>query len=108
MEKIAVIGLGYVGLPLAVALARAFSSAIGFDISSDRVTSLRNGLDKTGEVSDEELGFCKTTFTDNPDALKECTFFIVTVPTPVQNSGNSISFPRRAEPRAYGFPVSRK
>ncbi len=86
MEKIAVIGLGYVGLPLAVALGRAFPSVIGFDISADRIAGLRSGTDRTGEVSNDELAICKASFTNDPDDLKDCTFFIVTVPTPVDDS----------------------
>lgn len=86
LEKIAVIGLGYVGLPLAVALGRAFPSVIGFDISANRIAGLRSGTDRTGEVSNDELAICKASFTNDPDDLKDCTFFIVTVPTPVDDS----------------------
>ncbi|HEY8190067.1 MAG TPA: nucleotide sugar dehydrogenase [Micavibrio sp.] len=80
------IGLGYVGLPLAVALGRTFPSVVGFDISADRIAGLRNGTDRTGEVGADELAICKTAFTDDPAQLKDCTFFIVTVPTPVDDS----------------------
>ncbi len=54
-EKIAVIGLGYVGLPVAVAFARAFPGVVGFDISKNRVNALRSGVDATGEIESEEL-----------------------------------------------------
>lgn len=86
MEKIAVIGLGYVGLPLAVALGNVFPDVVGFDIATDRVAALRRHEDKTGEVAPSALAACKTRFTDHLDDLKGCTFFIVTVPTPVDES----------------------
>jgi UDP-N-acetyl-D-galactosamine dehydrogenase len=82
-ERIAVIGLGYVGLPVAVALARAFPRTIGFDISESRVAALREGLDHTGEIATEELREAGLTFTTDPSDLHGVSFFIVTVPTPI-------------------------
>ncbi len=86
MEKIAVIGLGYVGLPLAVALGNVFPDVVGFDISIDRVTELRRREDHTGEADPAALAAGKVLFSHDPDVLKDCTFFIVTVPTPVDDS----------------------
>lgn len=83
MERIAVIGLGYVGLPLAVALARHHPSVIGFDIASRRVDALRAGEDKTGEVPREALTTTRLDVTNDPDRLNGASVFIVTVPTPV-------------------------
>ena len=81
--KIAVIGLGYVGLPLAVAIAKRFS-VLGFDISSSRVKELESGADSTLEVSNSELVAAETlSFTSSEDDLKSCNTFIVTVPTPI-------------------------
>lgn len=85
--KIAVIGLGYVGLPLAVAFAKEFD-VIGFDIKRERVDELKNGIDSTGEVSSEKLKSVSIKFTNNSDALKEANFYIVTVPTPIDNHKN--------------------
>lgn len=82
-EKIALIGLGYVGLPLGVALSHHFDTVIGFDINDDRIKRLKKGHDATGEVSDRALKASTMTFTDNPDDLAKASFFIVTVPTPV-------------------------
>ena len=82
-EKIAVIGLGYVGLPVAVAAAGAFRNVIGFDISEPRVAELRQGHDRTGEIGARELADASLTFTTSPDDLTGATFFIVTVPTPI-------------------------
>ena len=83
VEKIAVVGLGYVGLPLALALAKKFPGTIGFDFNSDRVRSLLQGIDKAGEVSPESLITSKLSITDDARDIKEVTFFIVAVPTPI-------------------------
>jgi len=82
-ERIAIIGLGYVGLPVAVALARVFPGTIGFDISERRVTELREGIDHTGEITTAELRDAALTFTTNPADLAGADFFLVTVPTPI-------------------------
>ena len=85
-ERIAVIGLGYVGLPVAIALAARFPGTIGFDINHDKVEALRQGLDRTGEVSRETLLSSSLLLTDNPANLKEATFFVVAVPTPIDRN----------------------
>lgn len=82
-EKIAVIGLGYVGLPVALAFARKFRGAIGFDISMPRVEALRRGEDWTGESDREALLQSSIHFTDDPEDLRAATFIVVAVPTPV-------------------------
>lgn len=84
-EKIAVIGLGYVGLPLAVALSEKFD-VIGFDISSARVAALQSGTDWTNEVSPEVLASAKVRFTDDQTELSGRSLFIVTVPTPIDEA----------------------
>lgn len=83
--RIAIIGLGYVGLPLAVEFGKKVP-VIGFDIYQKRIDELKNGQDHTLEVSSEELKQSHhLSFTANLDDLKECNFFIVTVPTPIDN-----------------------
>jgi UDP-N-acetyl-D-glucosamine/UDP-N-acetyl-D-galactosamine dehydrogenase len=82
-ERIVVIGLGYVGLPLAVALARVSPAVTGFDISAARVAALQSGSDATGEVSDADLAATSLTVTDDSTTLADATFIIVTVPTPI-------------------------
>jgi UDP-N-acetyl-D-galactosamine dehydrogenase len=84
-EKIAVIGLGYVGLPVAVALARKFPGTIGFDVSERRVKSLQSGTDWTGEISDSELAASTLSVTADPASLADASFLIVTVPTPIDD-----------------------
>ena len=84
-EKVAVLGLGYVGLPVALAMAGKFPT-VGFDINEKRISELKAGHDETGEVSKEELKAMKTiSFSMDTDDLKDCTFFIVAVPTPIDN-----------------------
>lgn len=83
--KIAVIGLGYVGLPLAVAFARKHD-VVGFDVSSSRVAALRQGVDATNEVSREELESVEFSITADTTDLRGCDIFIVTVPTPIDEA----------------------
>jgi UDP-N-acetyl-D-glucosamine/UDP-N-acetyl-D-galactosamine dehydrogenase len=81
--KIAVIGLGYVGLPLAVEFGRR-RPVVGFDINASRIAALENGVDSTLEVSAEELaGANRLSFSADSADLVDCNFFIVTVPTPI-------------------------
>lgn len=84
--KPAVIGLGYVGLPLAVEMSRIYD-VVGFDVSVDRVQQLSKGLDKTKEISKYELENAdKLTFTTDADFLASCNIYVVTVPTPIDSS----------------------
>ena len=85
-RRIAVIGLGYVGLPVAVALARSGAPVIGFDISARRVEELRSGLDHTREVDASDLAAARVRFSSEPEDLKGADFFIVTVPTPIDGA----------------------
>jgi len=82
-KAFAVIGLGYVGLPVALALARKFDCVYGFDISKSRIDELRQGVDRTREVSAKELGESRLRLTTRPEDLQDVSFFIVTVPTPI-------------------------
>lgn len=81
-EKLAVIGLGYVGLPIALEFARKVS-VIGFDINAKRVEMMKQGIDPSNELEKEAFDGCDITFTDSLDVLREAKFFIVAVPTPV-------------------------
>ncbi len=80
--NIVVVGLGYVGLPLAVALARLFP-AIGFDVDDRRIAELRTGHDRTGEVEADKLQASSLRLTASPDDCRAADIYIVTVPTPV-------------------------
>ncbi len=78
-EKIAVVGLGYVGLPVALAMGKRFDT-VGFDIREERVNALIRGYDETGE---QDLTGIFVRFTSNPKLLEDRTFIIVAVPTPI-------------------------
>ncbi len=82
-EKIAVIGLGYVGWPLALAFGKRFTT-VGYDINPRRVTDLQHGHDHTQQAGDETIGDSRhLSLTDKPDDIANCTVFVVTVPTPI-------------------------
>src|SRR5581483_12340394 len=88
MTTVAIVGLGYVGLPLAVEFGKKYRT-IGFDISEEKVAAYAKGRDPTGEVSTEELrAASKLQVTTNPFALREADFIIVAVPTPVDEAHN--------------------
>jgi UDP-N-acetyl-D-galactosamine dehydrogenase len=85
-EKIAVIGLGYVGLPVALAFARKFPRTVGFDIHAEKVKELLAGYDRNHEQPAASLQSTSLEMTSDPDDLKACTFFVVAVPTPVDRN----------------------
>lgn len=83
LRKIAVIGLGYVGLPVAVAFARSGAAVVGFDIDRERIEELCTGFDRTREVEKSELAQPTLVYTYEAEALADANFYIVTVPTPI-------------------------
>jgi UDP-N-acetyl-D-galactosamine dehydrogenase len=85
-ERIAVIGLGYVGLPVALAFARKFPGTIGFDVDKEKVEELRRGFDRNQEVAAGELEESPLTITHEIADLEGVTFFVVAVPTPVDHN----------------------
>lgn len=85
-RKIAVIGLGYVGLPVAAAFARGGSPVVGFDIDETRVRELRAGQDRTREVESSDLQLPSLSFASGAGAIRASDFFIVTVPTPIDGA----------------------
>jgi UDP-N-acetyl-D-galactosamine dehydrogenase len=84
--RIAVIGLGYVGLPLALALARKFPGTVGFDIDTAKIRAIRAGKDPTREGLDEQIQSTSLEVDTDPSRLRSSNFFIVTVPTPVDQN----------------------
>jgi len=89
--KIGIIGLGYVGLPLAVEFAKLYR-VVGFDINNQRIEELKGNNDQTQEADLEilkaEIANKQLTLTSNLNELKECNYYIVTVPTPIDKSNN--------------------
>ncbi|MEO8568053.1 MAG: nucleotide sugar dehydrogenase [Ginsengibacter sp.] len=84
-KKLAVIGLGYVGLPIALEFAKQIS-VIGFDINADRIEMMKEGIDPSKELEKESFSGCDIEFTNSLDKLREANFFIVAVPTPVDSN----------------------
>ena len=82
-EKLAIIGLGYVGLPVAMAFAQKFGDVVGFDTDQGRIDALRAGRDSTGQFDAAALRSTKIAFSSDPADLGNRTFFILTVPTPI-------------------------
>ena len=85
-RTIAIIGLGYVGLPVAVAFGRAGNSVIGFDIDRTRIEELQRGFDRTREVEPEDLIHPGLRYTADEAQISEANFYIVTVPTPIDHA----------------------
>lgn len=105
--KIAVVGLGYVGLPVAVALAKKFPGVIGFDVKDARIEGLRAGHDSTGEITAEELKSSTLTYTKNIEDIKTCNFFIVAVPTPIDANRQPDLTPVIAASRTVGTALKK-
>lgn len=85
-ETVAIIGLGYVGLPVAMAFAREFPGTIGFDINREKVKALRQGVDATGEIVREDLESSTLRITCDAEDLTSANFFVVAVPTPIDRN----------------------
>ncbi|MEG3765736.1 Vi polysaccharide biosynthesis UDP-N-acetylglucosamine C-6 dehydrogenase TviB [Alteromonas sp. 14N.309.X.WAT.G.H12] len=106
-KKIAVVGLGYVGLPLAVAFGKK-RPTVGFDINTQRVNELKTGQDHTLEVSEEELKSTNhLTFTDDKSALSSCDVIIVTVPTPIDKNKQPDMTPLRKASEMIGSIITK-
>ena len=105
--RIGVIGLGYVGLPLAVEFGRKYPT-VGFDLSEKRIAELRDGIDVTREVDGDELGQATMLeCSSEPDRLADCTYFIVTVPTPIDSAKRPDLEPLRMASKTVGSYLKR-
>lgn len=100
-RTLAVIGLGYVGLPIALAFARKIK-VVGFDINEERVDMMCRGEDPSNELSKEEFDGCDISFTTNIEDLREASFFIVAVPTPIDEKNTPDLTPLLAATRTVG------
>ncbi len=99
--NICVVGLGYVGLPLAVLLSKKFN-VVGFDIDSARIEELKSGYDRTGEVSQEELRAAHVKFTTDPEVISSSKVVIITVPTPIDKHNIPDLRPIKSATRTVG------
>jgi UDP-N-acetyl-D-galactosamine dehydrogenase len=105
--RIGVVGLGYVGLPLAVEFGQKYPT-LGFDIHSARIAELESGTDSTLESSAEELASATNlSYTTDPAALADCNFYIVTVPTPIGDSNRPLLTPLRKASETLGGVISK-
>ncbi len=101
-EKVAVVGLGYVGLPLAVAFGPKRAGTVGFDINPRRIEELRSGVDRTREVETSSLAHCGVEFTSDVRGIRHASVYIVTVPTPIDEQRRPDLRPVKAASRTVG------
>lgn len=100
-SKLAVVGLGYVGLPIALAFARKLK-VVGFDINEKRVEMMRRGEDPSNELDASEFEGCDIEFTASLDDLRDCEFFVVAVPTPIDRKNSPDLGPLLSATRTVG------
>ena len=105
-DQICIVGLGYVGLPLAVLLNKKFE-VIGYDIDKDRINELKAGFDRTGEVSSQDLERSSIEFTTDPKKISEAKLIIVAVPTPIDKHKVPDLRPLKAATRTVGRNLSK-
>ena len=105
-KKIAIIGLGYVGLPLAIAFSKKYPT-IGFDKNVTRINDLEKGIDKTLEVPEKELKSSNISFTKESSNLSDCNVYIITVPTPVDKYNNPDMKPLASASKTVGGILSK-
>ena len=105
-DKIAVIGLGYVGIPLAVEFGKRFET-IGFDINKERINELNEGFDRTLEITSDALTSATLlSYTTTIEDLSDCNIYIITVPTPINNKNLPDLTPLRKSSEAIGSVLS--
>lgn len=97
----AVVGLGYVGLPIALEFAREIK-VLGFDINAERVELMKKGIDPSNELETSAFDGCDIEFTANPDDLKKANFFVIAVPTPINDSNQPDLGPVLSASRGVG------
>jgi UDP-N-acetyl-D-galactosamine dehydrogenase len=100
-ETLAVLGLGYVGLPIALAFAKKIK-VLGFDINAERVEMMKNKIDPSQELESSAFDNCDIDFTASMDELKKATFFVVAVPTPIDEHNLPDLTPLLAASRTVG------
>lgn len=104
--KLCVIGLGYVGLPLAIAFSEHFS-VIGYDRNAEKIDAYRRGIDPSGEISFDDVDRTRITFTDDESALDDAVFYVVAVPTPINGDKTPDLAPLRGATRAIGRHIKK-
>jgi UDP-N-acetyl-D-galactosamine dehydrogenase len=102
----AVVGLGYVGLPIALEFAKKIK-VIGFDINQKRVDMMNRNIDPSNELTSSAFEGCDITFTANPDEMREASFFVVAVPTPINASNQPDLGPVLSASRTVGVVLKK-
>lgn len=105
-ENISLVGLGYVGMPIAVAFAKKVN-VIGFDINTEKIETYKSGIDPTREVGDEAIRDTTVEFTSNPEDLKKAKFHIVAVPTPIKEDKTPNLFPLESVSKTLGSNLTK-
>lgn len=100
-ESISLVGLGYVGMPIAVAFSKK-ANVIGFDINKKKIDLYKNGIDPTNEVGDDAVAQCSVEFTSDETRLKDAKFHIIAVPTPVNSDHTPDLTPVEGASRVLG------
>ena len=106
-EKLALVGLGYVGMPIAVAFAKKNINVIGFDLNKEKINLYKSGIDPTKEVGDDVIKNTKLEFTSDETKLKEAKFIIVAVPTPVNSDHTPDLTPVEGASKIIGRNISK-
>ena len=106
-EKVSLVGLGYVGMPIAVAFADKGVDVIGFDLNKSKIELYKNGIDPTNEVGDDAIKACTVDFTADESKLCEAKFHIVAVPTPVDENNNPDLTPLYGASTTVGKVISK-
>lgn len=106
-EKLALVGLGYVGMPIAVAFAKKNINVIGFDLNKEKINLYKSGVDPTKEVGDDVIKNTKLEFTSDETKLKEAKFIIVAVPTPVNSDHTPDLTPVEGASKIIGRNISK-
>ena len=105
-EKISLVGLGYVGMPIAVAFSKKVK-VIGYDLNAKKIELYKNGIDPTKEVGNEAIKACTVDFTNDETKLQEAKFHIVAVPTPVNSDHTPDLTPVKGASRIVGRHLSK-
>ncbi|MCL4151794.1 UNVERIFIED_CONTAM: hypothetical protein GTU68_066485 [Idotea baltica] len=106
-HKIAIIGLGYVGLPVALALAKKYPGTIGFDINEKRVAALASGVDENNDVEAGSLEGISMEYTSDPEKLRGANFFVVAVPTPIDEDKRPDLSPLESASKLVGKVIAK-
>ena len=105
--KLSLVGLGYVGMPIAVDFAKRGIKVIGYDLNKEKIELYKKGIDPTKEAGDDVIKDTTVEFTSDPEKLKEASFHIVAVPTPVNSDHTPDLRPVEGAARILGQHIAK-